>query len=199
MKHIRLFENFLLETPILFHGHNNVDDFDLKNIEVKLLKNNGRFGLFTTTNYHTAKCFGKKISIFKKKYTKPFIVDAEEANYNQIPIPDIFRDEYLTETTDIDELAISVYERGYDILIVKNVFEGNGNTQFSDVYVLFDSNNITTYRYYTKHDNLIGKKVKCGMFIETISKQDDTYLYDADGKPCINIDDAIKNYLVYYE
>ena len=130
-------------TVVGYHG-------DRKYLEENIVIKNDKYrtGLFFSSKVETAEVYGKYITKCELKFNRPFLVDAEEEYYSDIKTPKEMIDSGFTfiEKVDTDLIAKYAYGSGkYDGVIIKNVFEGNGNNHVSDVYNIFDSKNIISY------------------------------------------------------
>ena len=128
-------------TPmVVYHGSGvrGIDVFQTSNA-------NGTGGLYLTTNRSVAESFAGKDGEVYETYVnlrKPFIVDANGAYYDSIPIPsEMVGSQYAFGSNTVDTNAIAAYARGagYDGVIVKNVKEAAG---FGDDIIAFESEQV---------------------------------------------------------
>lgn len=70
----------------------------------------------------------------------PYIIDAKEEYYMDIPTPQEMLDDdfWHSETVDTDGICEYAKKKGHDSVIIKNVVEGHGVYNIADDYVCFD-------------------------------------------------------------
>jgi hypothetical protein len=69
----------------------------------------------------------------------PLVIDAKGEDWTEIPVPPKLMDKYFRGVAQIDDVAATAREMGYDGLIVHNVWDQHGDgTQ----YVVFNANQI---------------------------------------------------------
>ena len=98
--------------------------------------------LFFTKSSETASYFGKMVYKVELILNNPFVVDAKGENWLEIPIPFKMKKNIDLKTVDTDMICEWALDNGYDSVIIKNVYEGNGNTEISDDYIVFNRKNI---------------------------------------------------------
>lgn len=142
------------KVPLFFHGSYtpNIQKFNIKT------DTNYRIGLWFSTNPNVAATFtpkklplddyGNRIYPAYLIMNSPFIIDAKKNDYLEIPIPIEMKNtgNYSSNTVDTDLIAEFAYDNNYDGIIIKNVFEGSGNTEYSHVGVTFDNKNIVNLK-----------------------------------------------------
>lgn len=75
----------------------------------------------------------------------PYIVDAKEHYYIDIPTPKNLREYWHSETIDTDGIVDIAYNLGYGSVWIKNVSEGH-NGSIADDYILFNKNDFRLIR-----------------------------------------------------
>lgn len=115
-----------------------------------LLEKNVKTPIFFSSNINTAGVWAGWVYAYRNRpkgkmykarirFNNPFVVDAEGESYGDIKTPEKMRNRVTTETVDTDLIVMWAEKNGYDGVIIKNVFEGNGNTGMGDDYIVIDS------------------------------------------------------------
>lgn len=102
-------------------------------------------GLFFTNNQKVAMWFGKYLYKVQLTLKNPFIVDAKESYYYDIKTPSEMKKDIYIKSVDTDIIARWAYKKGYDSVIIKNVFEGNGSSEYGDDYIIFNNDCIEKF------------------------------------------------------
>ena len=109
----------------------------------KIPLNKYKVGFFASSNLRTAESFAKwnggVVYPLWLKMENPFVVDARKAFYDSIPTPRAMKKDIYPgmKHVDTDNIAEWAYENGYDSAVIKNVFEGNLNTEYGNDYIVF--------------------------------------------------------------
>lgn len=127
------------KTLIGYHGGYAI----IKNFNIPL--NNYTTGLFFTNNQNVAMWFGKYLYKVQLTLKNPFIVDAKESYYYDIKTPSKMKKDIYIKSVDTDIIARWAYKKGYDSVIIKNVFEGNGSSEYGDDYIIFNNDCIENF------------------------------------------------------
>jgi len=104
--------------------------------------------LFFSKSPKTASFYGKMVYEVELFLDNPFIVNAKDAGWMDIPTPLKMKKDMDLKTVDTDMICQWSLENGYDSVIIKNIFEGNGNSEISDDYIVFNRNNILSFEPY---------------------------------------------------
>jgi hypothetical protein len=88
--------------------------------------------------------YGSYLYKVSLSFKKPFIVDAKESYYYDIKLPSKMKNDVYPglNTVDTDGIVDWAYRNGYDGVIIKNVFEGNGSSEYGDDYIIFSKDSI---------------------------------------------------------
>jgi hypothetical protein len=122
----------------VYHGGRENDDVTSPIKNDKYTK-----GRFFSTDPKVASWYGKKVSAASLDIKNPYIVDAKEAYYSEIPKPKEMEDWATTDTVDTDLIADWAHRNGYDGVIIKNVTEATGYGRTADDYIVFNHEQIS--------------------------------------------------------
>jgi hypothetical protein len=86
--------------------------------------------------------YGKNINAFYLDFRNPFIMDCMGDSYHDLKNPFIKGEEANGWDTDSIVDYVKRKYKKYDGVIFKNIFEGSGVAEFSNVYVTYNKNNI---------------------------------------------------------
>lgn len=107
-----------------------------------------KVGFFASSNPKTAESFAKwnrgVVYSLWLKMENPFVINARKASYSSIPIPRIMKKDFYPgmKFMDTDNVAEWAYKKGYDSAVIKDVFEGNLNTEYGNDYIVFHPSQI---------------------------------------------------------
>src|ERR1035437_8889033 len=115
---------------IVYHG----EPIGATNSEIK--NDKYRVGRFFSSSPDVAGAYGPKVFKAYLKMDKPFVVDAKENLYDDIPTPKQMRG-WLGTTRNSTDLTVEwAFKHGYDGAIIRNVYEPNKPVRAND-YVPF--------------------------------------------------------------
>jgi len=114
--------------------------------------------LWTTTNKDTAKWFGEFVYLLEVKINNPLIVDAKGANYDDIKTPKVMKDVITSnmKSVDTDLIVEFAFKNGYESCIIKNVFEGTGNSVYSDIIIIKPNDVVKTIEKFKVITRVLG-------------------------------------------
>ena len=151
--------------------------------------------IFTSDNKKVANVFGKVVTPLYVNFKQPYIVNAKENSYLDIPIPKEMRSWVIDTMTSIDTDSIVDWvlkQKKYDGIIIKNVVEGRGNTITADDYIGIKKDSFTP----VINEGKLGKVVGSALIALNLAGM--TTLQAKDSKPkleiTVNKNDASKLY-----
>lgn len=114
----------------------------LPNQEVVFRRGGESNEMFFSNDIYVAAVYKGRLNAYILNLKNPYILDCEESNWFDIEEPEIMRGESYDGKVSTDNIVEFIKELGvHDGVIFLNLFEGNGATNYSTVYVSLNPDN----------------------------------------------------------
>lgn len=132
---VRLYESNL---RIGYHG--TFKELDLNNFNKPIFFSSNKNVAGIWAGYTYARVGKPKGNMYKAllSFKNPFIIDAKGEFYSNIKTPSIMKNWTYLDEVDADLVVDWASKNNYDGVVIHNIFEGNGNTEYGNNYIVLN-------------------------------------------------------------